>query len=207
MTTVAHDRHARRPRPRATTARFIREVHLLDRSQDHRDPVPAHEPVLPARRRAAGDADPLAARVPGPADAGRRRASRDDGAGRHHPARVLQRARHHARHVHGVLRDHAAAGGRVRELPDPAQDRRATTWRSRASTWRRSGSAVPAGILMLASFFVEGGAAGAGWTGYAPLSASPEYTGVHHGPAALVPQPHHPRALVDPGRRSTTSRP
>ncbi len=40
---------------------------------------------------------------------------------------------------------------------------------------------VPAGILMLASFFVEGGAAGAGWTSYAPLSANPEYSGVHMG--------------------------
>jgi cytochrome c oxidase subunit 1 len=41
--------------------------------------------------------------------------------------------------------------------------------------------AVPAGILMLASFAVEGGAAGAGWTSYAPLSASGEYTGVYLG--------------------------
>ena len=38
-----------------------------------------------------------------------------------------------------------------------------------------------AGILMLASFFVEGGAAGAGWTVYAPLSAVPEYSGVSLG--------------------------
>jgi cytochrome c oxidase subunit 1 len=44
--------------------------------------------------------------------------------------------------------------------------------------------AVPAGILMLSSFAVEGGAAGAGWTSYAPLSVggplgSPgEWTGV-----------------------------
>jgi len=42
-------------------------------------------------------------------------------------------------------------------------------------------TAVPAGILMLASFFVEGGSAGAGWTAYAPLSASPEYSGVSTG--------------------------
>ena len=39
----------------------------------------------------------------------------------------------------------------------------------------------PAGIIMLASFFVEGGAAGAGWTSYAPLSASGEWTGVYMG--------------------------
>jgi cytochrome c oxidase subunit 1 len=41
--------------------------------------------------------------------------------------------------------------------------------------------AIPAGILMLASFFVEGGAAGAGWTSYAPLSADSVYTGVNMG--------------------------
>ncbi len=41
--------------------------------------------------------------------------------------------------------------------------------------------AVPAGFIMLASFLVEGGAAGAGWTAYAPLSASGEYTGVYLG--------------------------
>jgi cytochrome c oxidase subunit 1 len=40
---------------------------------------------------------------------------------------------------------------------------------------------VPAGIIMLSSFFVDGGAAGAGWTAYAPLSAEPEYSGVHMG--------------------------
>jgi len=41
--------------------------------------------------------------------------------------------------------------------------------------------AVPAGFIMLASFLVEGGAAGSGWTAYAPLSASGEYTGVYLG--------------------------
>ena len=34
---------------------------------------------------------------------------------------------------------------------------------------------------MLASFFVTGGAAAAGWTSYAPLSAVPAYTGVDWG--------------------------
>src|SRR5574342_396643 len=42
-------------------------------------------------------------------------------------------------------------------------------------------TAVPAGILMLSGFFVEGGHAAAGWTSYAPLSAVPEYTGVGTG--------------------------
>jgi cytochrome c oxidase subunit 1 len=41
--------------------------------------------------------------------------------------------------------------------------------------------AVPAGLIMLAGFFVEGGHAAAGWTGYAPLSANPELTGVSTG--------------------------
>ncbi len=38
-----------------------------------------------------------------------------------------------------------------------------------------------AGVIMLASFFVEGGAAAGGWTSYAPLSAVPAYTGVDWG--------------------------
>ena len=41
--------------------------------------------------------------------------------------------------------------------------------------------AVPAGILMVAGFFVEGGHAGAGWTAYAPLSAKGEFSGVFAG--------------------------
>ncbi|MFW6201070.1 MAG: cytochrome c oxidase subunit I [Gemmatimonadota bacterium] len=41
--------------------------------------------------------------------------------------------------------------------------------------------AVPAGLLMVAGFFVEGGHAGAGWTAYAPLSAVAEYSGVSTG--------------------------
>ena len=42
-------------------------------------------------------------------------------------------------------------------------------------------TAVPAGILMLASFLVTGGAASAGWTSYPPLSAVPAYSGVEWG--------------------------
>ncbi|HUF27933.1 MAG TPA: cbb3-type cytochrome c oxidase subunit I [Gemmatimonadaceae bacterium] len=41
--------------------------------------------------------------------------------------------------------------------------------------------AVPAGIIMIFGFFAEGGHAGAGWTAYAPLSASPEHSGVSLG--------------------------
>jgi cytochrome c oxidase subunit 1 len=40
---------------------------------------------------------------------------------------------------------------------------------------------IPAGILMLAGFFVEGGAAASGWTAYVPLAANPEYTGATWG--------------------------
>src|SRR5918997_1665331 len=41
--------------------------------------------------------------------------------------------------------------------------------------------AVPAGFIMIAGFFVEGGHSAAGWTGYAPLSANSEYSGVSTG--------------------------
>ncbi len=42
-------------------------------------------------------------------------------------------------------------------------------------------TAFTAGVIMLSSFFVTGGAAAAGWTSYAPLSAVPNYTGVDWG--------------------------
>jgi cytochrome c oxidase subunit 1 len=42
-------------------------------------------------------------------------------------------------------------------------------------------TAVPAGLIMMSSFFVVGGAANAGWTGYPPLSTTPELSGVHTG--------------------------
>ena len=38
-----------------------------------------------------------------------------------------------------------------------------------------------ASCVLVASFFVPGGAASAGWTGYAPLSADPLFTGVNWG--------------------------
>ncbi|HET8562336.1 MAG TPA: cbb3-type cytochrome c oxidase subunit I [Candidatus Binatia bacterium] len=38
-----------------------------------------------------------------------------------------------------------------------------------------------ASLVLLVSFFVPGGAASAGWTGYPPLSAKVEYTGVNWG--------------------------
>jgi cytochrome c oxidase subunit I len=39
-------------------------------------------------------------------------------------------------------------------------------------------TAVPAFLLIILSFFVPGGAAGAGWTSYAPLAVVPDYSGV-----------------------------
>ena len=41
--------------------------------------------------------------------------------------------------------------------------------------------AVLAAIVMTIGFFVPGGHAAAGWTGYAPLSADPQWTGVDWG--------------------------
>lgn len=41
--------------------------------------------------------------------------------------------------------------------------------------------AITAGLVMLSSFFVDGGAAGGGWTGYPTLSAVKDYTGVSWG--------------------------
>lgn len=41
--------------------------------------------------------------------------------------------------------------------------------------------AVLAAIIMAIGFFVPGGHAAAGWTGYAPLSADPQWTGVEWG--------------------------
>ncbi|KPK64420.1 MAG: cytochrome C oxidase [Gemmatimonas sp. SG8_38_2] len=40
---------------------------------------------------------------------------------------------------------------------------------------------VSAGIVAMASLWVEGGAAGAGWTAYPPLSGAPRYSGVSLG--------------------------
>jgi len=40
---------------------------------------------------------------------------------------------------------------------------------------------IPSGGLMLASLFVLGGSSAAGWTVYAPLSGTPDYSGVHLG--------------------------
>jgi len=41
--------------------------------------------------------------------------------------------------------------------------------------------ALPGGLIMASSFFVEGGPAATGWTAYPPLSADPQFTGVGLG--------------------------
>src|SRR2546425_9262593 len=46
-----------------------------------------------------------------------------------------------------------------------------------ASFW----SALLAGLIMLAGFFVPDGAPRAGWTSYAPLSARPDLSGASYG--------------------------
>ncbi|MBI3636156.1 MAG: cbb3-type cytochrome c oxidase subunit I, partial [Candidatus Rokubacteria bacterium] len=48
---------------------------------------------------------------------------------------------------------------------------------NRLSVW----TFAVASLVLFVSFFVPGGAASAGWTGYPPLSARPEYTGVNWG--------------------------
>ncbi|OLD67524.1 MAG: cytochrome c oxidase subunit I, partial [Acidobacteria bacterium 13_1_40CM_2_68_10] len=46
--------------------------------------------------------------------------------------------------------------------------------------------ALPGGLIMASSFFVEGGTAATGWTAYPPLSADPQYTGVGLGQTLWV---------------------
>ena len=115
MSSIPHDHvagHARpRPRPRRPRAPSRRD-HALghdDQPQGHRHAVPVvlvHD--VPGRRHAGAD-DPRRAVPAGPAD-------RQSG--------VLQPADDAARPDHGVRRDHAG-GRRLRELADPADDRRA----------------------------------------------------------------------------------
>ena len=85
-------------------------------------------------------------------------------------ARVLQPAGRHARLGDGVPRGRAAGGIGVRQLLRSAADWRERRWRSRASARSATGCISPAALVMLASFFVEGGAPNSGWTSYVPLA-------------------------------------
>ena len=63
--------------------------------------------------------------------------------------------------------------GCFRQFSDSADDRRAVTWRFPRLNMLSFWVGAVAGVVMLASFFVPGGPAAGGWTGYAPLSARP----------------------------------
>ena len=82
---------------------------------------------------------------------------------------VLQPADHHARADHGVRRDHAGVR-RLRQLADPDDDRRARHGVPAHEQLELLAAAVRRRSLLVASFFVPGGATAAGWTLYPPLS-------------------------------------
>ena len=100
-------------------------VHLLARSQDDREAVPVPGAVHDDLRRPVRAAGALAAGLSGAAGAGHELGARAVHVRGHHPAGVLQHAVHHARHDHDLLRGHADAGGLLRQLPHPADDRHA----------------------------------------------------------------------------------
>ena len=84
-------------------------------------------------------------------------------------ARVLQRARRDARHDHGLPGVVPLAVGGFGNFVLPLQigaPDMAFPRINMASYW----SYFVGGVVMLASFFVPGGAAQSGWTSYAPLS-------------------------------------
>ena len=72
-----------------------------------------------------------------------------------HPGRV-QRAGHQPRHDHDLLGRDAGADRRVRELPDPADDRLRRHGVPAASTGSRYQIFLLSAIVLLASFFVPG---------------------------------------------------
>ncbi len=57
-----------------------------------------------------------------------------------------------------------------------------------------------ASSLLVASMFVPGGPAAAGWTSYAPLSDNPIYTGVYVGPEPVDPRGGARVRVVPDGR-------
>jgi cytochrome c oxidase subunit 1 len=78
-------------------------------------------------------------------------------------SRVLQPAGRDARDDHGVPRRRAAVSRSLWQLPDPAADWRTDMAFPRlnmASYW----TYLRAAVVMLASFFVSGGAPNSGWT-------------------------------------------
>ena len=179
-------------------------MHWTD-SQDHRPAIRRHGAWLPAGRLSADAADAMAAGVadlaaaPGRSPTGRRgqRAERLHGC----PSSTTSSWRCTAR-VMIFLAVVPLLDGRVWQLPRAAADWRAATWRFRDSTPPATGSTSPRGVLMLASFFIEGGAANSGWTSYPPLAIF-----ATRGPGLLADRHLPARPLVDAERASTSSPP
>ena len=115
-------------------------------------------------------------------------------------AQRVQRAGHEPRHHHDLLGGDARADRGLRELPDPAHDR-----------LRRHGLPadqpallpdLPAlsAVVLLASFFVEGGGFGGAWTAYPPLSSKAEYSLTPLG-STILAAGRGPRVRRLPARR------
>ena len=208
MTTV-EDAHAlveapprKRPHPR-TPARDDGCVELVHdgRPQEDRDHVRRRpRSFFFARRRHRGAVHPPPARAA--------RTARSSQRG------PLQRVLHDARHHDGVPHGHADRG-RVRQLPRAADDRRAATSRSRASTCSATGCSLFGGVFIYSSFAL-GGAPDGGWFGYAPLTSTPMSQGYLPGPRSrlLGRRPDHARHRFGRDRgqlhrhhRSTCARP
>ena len=128
-----HDYRRRMPRTPAITIRMPhahapygqlpQQLRLLQRPQGHRHPVPVLHAVWFLVGGLLALARALASGLALVADAGARQSAV---LGRRGPdlARVLHHAVHHARHGDDLLRDHSDSGRCVRQLSDPADDRR-----------------------------------------------------------------------------------
>ena len=89
-------------------------------------------------------------------------------------AAPVQRADHEPRRDHDLLGRDARADRRLRELPDPADDRRDDMVFPRINRLSYQIFLLSV-VVLIASFFVQGGGFGGAWTAYPPLSAKPEY--------------------------------
>src|SRR3989442_15792603 len=97
------------------------DLHLLDRSQDDRAPVPVPGALHDDPRGPAGADGPLGAGLA--RDAGARPRLDPHRDRRHTGAIAAQHGLHHARDPHDLLRHHADPGRRFRQLLHPAHDR------------------------------------------------------------------------------------
>ncbi len=113
-------------------------------------------------------------------------------------ARGLPGARHPAWHAHALLRPHPCPPGRLCQ-PHPARPDRLSAHGLPAPQRRRLLDHVARALTILASTFVQGGAAISGWTAYPPLSAIAcrrPRPGSRHGSLARLHRPL--RHLVHP---------